>query len=249
MPKAVSANASAEQGGEDPPRSSLLFPPQEIGSRQRSEVPAGEGAKEDGGLTTTAVTGHDAEIEELRQQVRALQAQTSAVQNSPVQDLSVQGSVVGQTRPGVIPSRDQSGLVGRAGLRSKAPGLRSKSPPSPPPGLTEVVQETSGLRDSEASNAEFLDESKSSPAYYEADKNIWEQSALSKVLQQMKDSEISKLKFTSAFHKPLEYEKWIKTVSTTMKGLHPEIGRYWRAVCTLAEKNYEKYLNDLSFTR
>ena len=48
MPKAVSADASAEQGGEDPPRSSLLFPSQEIGSRQRSEVPMGEGAMEDG---------------------------------------------------------------------------------------------------------------------------------------------------------------------------------------------------------
>ena len=38
-PKAVSVDASAEQGGEDPPRSSLLFPSQEIGSRQRSDVP------------------------------------------------------------------------------------------------------------------------------------------------------------------------------------------------------------------
>ena len=65
----------------------------------------------------------------------------------------------------------------------------------------------------------------------------------------MIDSEISKLKFTATSYKPLEYEKWIKTVSTTMKGLHPEIGRYWQAVCTLAEKTYEKYLNDLSFTR
>ena len=64
----------------------------------------------------------------------------------------------------------------------------------------------------------------------------------------MKDSEIAKLRFSSTSYKPLEYEKWIKTVSTTMKGLHPNIGRYWRAVCTLAEKTYEKYLNDLSFT-
>ena len=115
--------------------------------------------------------------------------------------------------------------------------------------MPEVVQETSGLRDSRASDAGFLDDTKSSPAYSEADKTIWEQSYLSKALQQMKDSEISKLKFSSASYKPLEYEKWIKTVSTTMKGLHPEIGRYWRAVCTLAEKTYEKYLNDLSFTR
>ena len=130
MPKAVSADASAEQGGEVPPRSSL-FPPQESEVRQRSEVPAGEGAKEDGGQTTTVVTGHDAEIEELRQQVRALQAQASAVQNLPVQELAVQGSVVGQTRPGVIPNRDQSSVDGRSGLQTKAPGLRSKSAPSP----------------------------------------------------------------------------------------------------------------------
>ena len=105
-----------------------MFPSQENGSRQRSEVPADEGAtasvgfapvtgQEDGGLNTTAFTGRDAEIEELRQQVQALQAQ-AAVHNS-----SAQGSVSGQTRPGVIPSRDQSSLLGRAGLRSKAPLL------------------------------------------------------------------------------------------------------------------------------
>ena len=105
-----------------------MFPSQEIGSRQRSDVPADQGATAsvgfvpvtghgDGGLNTTAVTERDAEIEELRQQVQALQAQ-AAVQNS-----SAQGSVSGQTRPGVIPSRDQSSLLGRAGLRSKAPLL------------------------------------------------------------------------------------------------------------------------------
>ena len=81
MPKAVSADASAEQGGEGLPQSSLLFPPQESEVRQRSEVPAGEGAKEDGGQTTTEVIDRDAEMEELRQQVRALQAQASAVQS------------------------------------------------------------------------------------------------------------------------------------------------------------------------
>ena len=40
-----------------------------------------------------------------------------------------------------------------------------------------------------------------------------------------------------------------RSASATMRGLHPEIGRYWRAVCTLAERTYEKYLNDVSFTR
>ena len=128
MPKAVSVDASAEQGGEDPPRSSLLFPSQEIGSRQRSDVPADQGAttsvgfvpvigQEDGGLNTIAVMERDAELEELRQQVQALQAQ-AAVQTS-----SAQSSVFGQTRPGVIPSRDQSGLLSKAVLRSKAPLL------------------------------------------------------------------------------------------------------------------------------
>merc|ERR1711989_158816 len=68
MPKAVSADASAEQGGEVPPRSSL-FPPQESEVRQRSEVPVGEGAKEDRSQTTTEVIGRDAEMEELTQQI------------------------------------------------------------------------------------------------------------------------------------------------------------------------------------
>ena len=65
----------------------------------------------------------------------------------------------------------------------------------------------------------------------------------------MKDSEMTKLKLPSSCYRPLEYEKWIMSVTTTMKGLHPEIGRYWRRVCTLAEQTYEKYLKDLSYTR
>ena len=118
-PKAVSVDASAEQGGGDPPRSSLLFSSQETGPKQRSDVPADQGAttsvgfvpvtgQEVGGLNTTAGTERDAELEELRQQVQALQAQ-AAVQTS-----SAQGSVFGQTRLGVIPRRDQSGLLGEA---------------------------------------------------------------------------------------------------------------------------------------
>ena len=110
-------------------------------------------------------------------------------------------------------------------------------------------QESSAERASELVREEVHQQSRSPPGYSNADENIWDQAYLSKALQQMKDSEISKLKFTATSYKPLEYEKWIKTVSTTMKGLHPEIGRYWRAVCTLAEKTYEKYLNDSSFTR
>ena len=106
---------------------------------------------------------------------------------------------------------------------------------------------SSSAKHPRVSAAAFLDELRGSPAYSEADKNIWEQSYLSKALRQMKDSEMTKLKFSSTSYKPLEYEKWIMTVSATMRGLHPEIGRYWRAVCTLAEQTYEKYLKDLSF--
>ena len=34
-----------------------------------------------------------------------------------------------------------------------------------------------------------------------------------------------------------------------MRGLHPEIGRYWRRVCTSAEQTYEQYLKDLSYSK
>ena len=136
-PKVGAVGAVAEQGGgsqDVPPpesvplRSSLLFSPQESVPKQRSDVPADQGAttsvgfvpvtgQEVRGLSTTAVTERDAEIEGLQRQVQAFQAQ-AVVHNS-----SAPGSVSGQTRPGVIPSRDQSSLLGRAGLRSKAPLL------------------------------------------------------------------------------------------------------------------------------
>ena len=93
-----------------------------------------------GGLNTTAVMERDAEIADLRRQVQALQAQNNA---QTVVQTSAQDNVFGQTRPGVIPSRDQSGLLSKAVLRSKVP----------PQGLPEVVQETSGLKDSRASDA------------------------------------------------------------------------------------------------
>ena len=60
---------------------------------------------------------------------------------------------------------------------------------------------------------------------------------------------MTKLKFPSSCYEPLKYEKWIMSVSTTMRGLHPEIGHYWRRVCTSAEQTYESYLKDLSYTR
>ena len=61
-----------------------------------------------------------------------------------------------------------------------------------------------------------------SPAYQNPDEGIWEQNYLSKALQNMKDSEVPKLKLPSTGDRPQEYEKWITNVSTMMKGLHPE---------------------------
>ena len=49
--------------------------------------------------------------------------------------------------------------------------------------------------------------------------------------------------------KPLEYEKWVTLVGTTMKGLHPEIGIYWQRIVASAEKAYLKYIKDVSYTR
>ena len=137
VPKAGSESASAEQGGVVPSKGSGPVPTLGKGSGQRSEVPAGEGARGDGEVNPNATSGRDAEIDELRQQIQALQLQAAVhnssvaqqvAQNLPAQGQPGQGSAVGQTRPGVIPSRDQSGLVGRAGLRSKAPAPRSDSP-------------------------------------------------------------------------------------------------------------------------
>ena len=73
-----------------------------------------------------------------------------------------------------------------------------------------------------------------SPAYQTPDEGIWEQTYLSKALQQMKDSEIAKLKFPPN-SSTLEYEKWVTIVTTTMKGLHPEIGNYWERAIAAAE--------------
>ena len=79
-----------------------------------------------------------------------------------------------------------------------------------------------------------------SPAYLKPDEGIWDQSYLSKALQQMKDSEIAKLRLPPSCYKPLEYEKWVMSLNTTMKGLHPETGHYWQRVGTLAEKRMNR---------
>ena len=70
-----------------------------------------------------------------------------------------------------------------------------------------------------------------------------------KSLQQMKDSEIAKLRLPPDCNKPLEHEKRIMNLNTTMKGLHPQIGNYWSRATTSAETAYQQYLKDFSYTR
>ena len=65
----------------------------------------------------------------------------------------------------------------------------------------------------------------------------------------MKDTELGKLKFTPGGSKPLEYEKWMNLMATTMNGHHPEIGAYWQRVVVCAEKAYSSYIKDVSYTR
>ena len=88
-----------------------------------------------------------------------------------------------------------------------------------------------------------------SPAYQVPEDAVWNQSALSKALQMMKDTELGKLKFTPGGSKPLEYEKWMNLMATTMNGHHPEIGAYWQRVVVCAEKAYSSYNKDVSYTR
>ena len=88
-----------------------------------------------------------------------------------------------------------------------------------------------------------------SPAYQVPEDAVWNQSALSKALQMMKDTEITKLKFTAGSSRPLEYEKWMTLMGTTMNGHHPEIGAYWQRVVECAEKAYSSYIKDVSYTR
>ena len=88
-----------------------------------------------------------------------------------------------------------------------------------------------------------------SPAYQVPEEAVWNQSALSKALQMMKDTEITKLKFTAGSSRPLEYEKWMTLMGTTMNGHHPEIGAYWQRVVECAEKAYSSYIKDVSYTR
>ena len=77
-----------------------------------------------------------------------------------------------------------------------------------------------------------------SPAYQIPEEGIWNQSYLAKALQNMKETDFAKLRFMPGCSKPLEYEKWVTLISTTMNGHHTEIGLYWQRVVACAEKAY-----------
>ena len=65
----------------------------------------------------------------------------------------------------------------------------------------------------------------------------------------MKDREIAKLRFSSGSNRPYEFEKWLNLVSTTLNGMHPEIGGYGEQVVDSSTEAYQKYLRDVSYTR
>ena len=88
-----------------------------------------------------------------------------------------------------------------------------------------------------------------SPAYQIPEDSVWNQSYLAKALQNMKETDFAKLKFSPGSNKPVEYEKWIVLMDTTTHAQHTEIGLYWKRVVASAEKAYSKYIKDVSYTR
>ena len=57
-----------------------------------------------------------------------------------------------------------------------------------------------------------------SPDYVQTDESVWNQGMLAKVLLQMKDSEVWKLKFPENCYKPYEYDRWIMAVNRILTG-------------------------------
>ena len=170
MPKAASEGASAGQGGVVPSGGSGPVPISGKGSGQRREVPAGEEVRGQREVNQDATSGRDAELEQLRQQVHALQQAAvqnasvtqPVVQNLPAQQQSGQGKGLGQVRQGVIPNRDQSGLQSKTvGFGGNTPVLQSKSPP----GLSVGGQGSSAARASELVDDGVQHQSRSPPGY------------------------------------------------------------------------------------
>ena len=79
--------------------------------------------------------------------------------------------------------------------------------------------------------------------------SMWDQSYLAKAMLQMKDSEVSKLRFSDTCYKPYEYEKWLCGVTRVMIAIHPEMGAYWNRIVAAAEKTYHKYVNYVRTSR
>ena len=88
-----------------------------------------------------------------------------------------------------------------------------------------------------------------SPAYQIPEDSVWNQSYLAKALQNMKETDFAKLRFSPGSSKPVEYEKWVVLMETTTHAQHTEIGLYWKRVVACAEKAYSKYIKDVSYTR
>ena len=86
-------------------------------------------------------------------------------------------------------------------------------------------------------------------SYVQSDDKIWNQNMSAKVLLQLKNEEVAKLRFIEGSYRPIEYEKWIMSVNRLMKGFHPEIGVYWKKALMEAENTYFQYLKDVSSTR
>ena len=125
----------------------------------------------------SALPARDAKKSQIcRKQIRELQEQKNLRSSS----------VLPEAQPGVIP--------GRLGLLSKAPSQRMQY------GTTEAAR--AKYPGAPEPSPVFRDQEQRPPAYSEPDKGIWDQSYLSKTLQQMKDSEMTKLKLPSKGYKP-----------------------------------------------
>ena len=129
----------------------------------------------------------------------------------------------------------------RAGVDSQT-GLSSKYPPK-----ANISENLS--RETPQAKPESFQRTVPSPAYEVPEDSVWNQSYLAKALQNMKETDFAKLKFSAQSNKPFEFEKWLVLMETTTHAQHQEIGLYWKRAVDSAEKAYSKYIQDVSYTR
>ena len=134
--------------------------------------------------------------------------------------------------PGTTPKRPPEEYV-RENLSKEAPQGQSEGIPKTPPARPAAEPKVTSP----------------SPAFMVPEDSVWNQSYLAKALQNMKETDFAKLKFTSSANKPAEFEKWLILMETTTHAQHQEIGSYWKRVVDLADVAYHKYLKDVSYTR